>query len=105
MMENFRTSPPVSINNSKVITIKDYKLQKETNMSDLSVKPIDLPKSDVLQFFTEDGSKITVRPSGTEPKIKFYFGIKTLMHDVADFEKTETECKDKIEKIKVDLAL
>jgi phosphoglucomutase len=59
----------------------------------------------VLQFFTEDGSKITVRPSGTEPKIKFYFGIKADLKNVSDFEKTEAECKERIEKIIVDLAL
>ncbi len=105
MMADFRSNPPQSINHSKVITIKDYQLQKEINMSDRSEKAIKMPQSDVLQFFTEDGSKITVRPSGTEPKIKFYFGIKAELKDVADFEKTEAECRDKIEKIKLDLAL
>ena len=105
MMENLRANPPKVINDSKVTLIKDYKLQKEFNTLYLTTKPIDLPKSDVLQFFTEDGSKITVRPSGTEPKIKFYFGIKAQLNNVADFEKTEQDCKDKIEKIKVALAL
>jgi phosphoglucomutase len=105
MMENFRFNSPKSINNSKVILIKDYLLLKEINMSDFSVKPINLPKSDVLQFFTEDGSKITVRPSGTEPKIKFYFGIKTQLGNVSDFKRTGKECQKKIERIKVGLAI
>ncbi|MEI6123925.1 MAG: phospho-sugar mutase [Bacteroidota bacterium] len=105
MMENFRNHPPTIINNSKVIAVKDYKLQKETNMLGKSTKPIDLPVSDVLQFFTDDGSKITIRPSGTEPKIKFYFGIKAELKTAADFENTEKICKEKIEAIKTDLAL
>jgi phosphoglucomutase len=105
MMEDFRSKPPKTINQSKVVMIKDYQLQKEMNVVDQSVKTIAMPKSDVLQFFTEDGSKITVRPSGTEPKIKFYFGIKAVLKYIADFEKTEAACKDRIEKIKVDLSL
>ena len=105
MMENFRTNPPKTIDNSKVIVVKDYKLQKNINMLNNTVSPIDLPKSDVLQFFTEDGSKITIRPSGTEPKIKFYFGIKSALKTAAEFEKTENRCKEKIEAIKTDLAL
>jgi len=105
MMEDFRSNPPQTINNSKVTTIKDYKLQKEILMADKSEKPIRLPKSDVLQFFTDDGSKITVRPSGTEPKIKFYFGIRAQLNNVAEFEKIEQQCKDKIESIKADLKL
>jgi phosphoglucomutase len=58
------------------VEIRDYKLQEAKNLLTGKVTPIALPKSDVLQFFTEGGSKITVRPSGTEPKIKFYFGMK-----------------------------
>lgn len=105
MMADFRSKPPKTINQSKVVMIKDYQLQKEMNMVDQSVKAIEMPKSDVLQFFTEDGSKITVRPSGTEPKIKFYFGIKAELKNIADFEITEAKCRDKIEKIKLDLSL
>jgi phosphoglucomutase len=105
MMADFRSKPPQTINHSKVITIKDYQLQKEINMVDQSVKAIKMPKSDVLQFFTEDGSKITVRPSGTEPKIKFYFGIKAELKNVSEFEQTEADCKEKIEQIKTDLSL
>ena len=72
MMTGFRTSPPATINGSEVTKVIDYKASTCTEKS--GVTSIDLPKSDVLQFFTADGTKITVRPSGTEPKIKFYFG-------------------------------
>jgi phosphoglucomutase len=59
----------------------------------------------VLQFFLEDGSKITVRPSGTEPKIKFYFGAKTILHHIEDYEKTNQFLSQKIEDIKHDMGL
>lgn len=105
MMDNFRSNPPKTINNSKVVLIKDYLLQQETDFSITEIKTIDLPKSDVLQFFTQDGSKITVRPSGTEPKIKFYFGIKTELKDISLFDETEEQSKDRINNIKADLGL
>lgn len=105
MMENFRQSPPQKINNSEVVAIKDYLLQEEYSLPTSAITPIDLPKSDVLQFFTKDGSKITVRPSGTEPKIKFYFGLKTGFSDISLFEDTEAACKEKINNIKADLGL
>ncbi len=105
MMNNFRINPPKAINNSIVIAIKDYKLQKNINTVNGNVANIELPKSDVLQFFTADGSKITIRPSGTEPKIKFYFGIKAHLKDVSKFKETESACKQKIDAIIEDLAL
>ena len=76
MMERLRNTPPTDIEGDKVVEIRDYKLQQAKDLQTGKVTPIALPKSDVLQFFTESGSKITVRPSGTEPKIKFYFGMK-----------------------------
>jgi len=105
MMQNFRNEPPLIINNSKVILIKDYLHQQEINTVTGDKKPIELPKSDVLQYFTGDGSKITVRPSGTEPKIKFYFGIKSPMDGPESFAAVEKGCNDKIENIKKDLGL
>ncbi len=105
MMDDFRNSPPTYINNSKIITIKDYELQKEFNLNDNSEKVIELPKSNVLQFFTEDGSKISVRPSGTEPKIKFYFSVKDELKTVTDFENVNKQLGQKIDKIIVDLKL
>ncbi len=65
--------------------------------------PIDLPKSNVLQFFMEDGSKVTMRPSGTEPKIKFYFGVKGTLESTAQFEKRKKELQEQIDAIIRDL--
>ena len=76
MMERFRNTPPTEIEGEKIVEIRNYKLQEAKDLITGKVTPIALPKSDVLQFFTEGGSKITVRPSGTEPKIKFYFSMK-----------------------------
>ncbi len=76
MMARFRNTPPTEIAGSKVIEIRDYKAQQARNMCDNTTSALQLPKSDVLQFFTADGTKVSVRPSGTEPKIKFYFSVK-----------------------------
>ena len=77
MMKKFRKQPPEYLAEIKIVEIKDYKTGISFNTVNKEEKNIDLPKSDVIQWFLEDGSKITVRPSGTEPKIKFYFGMKT----------------------------
>jgi phosphoglucomutase len=97
MMVDYRSNPPKEINGIKVVTIKDYLLQKEKNILTGETKSIELPKSDVLQFFLEGGSKITVRPSGTEPKIKFYFGVKGLLPDKAKFDEVNQEMRKKLE--------
>ena len=76
LMAKFRTTPPTEIDGEKVVEIRDYKASEAKDLLTDKVTAINLPKSDVLQFFTESGSKITVRPSGTEPKIKFYFSMK-----------------------------
>ena len=76
MMAKFRNTPPTDIVGEKVVEIRDYKTLEAKDLLTGKVTPIDLPKSDVLQFFTETGSKISIRPSGTEPKIKFYFSMK-----------------------------
>ena len=96
MMENYRTTPPKEINGIKVVKVKDYKSGKETDLISGGQKDIDLPKSDVLQFFLEGGSKITVRPSGTEPKIKFYFGVKGKLENKADFEKVNSSMREEL---------
>ncbi|KAF5036398.1 Phosphoglucomutase [anaerobic digester metagenome] len=75
MMKAFRGNPPKEICGSPVTMIRDYKLRVSRSMETGSESAIELPISDVLQFFTKDGSKVTVRPSGTEPKIKFYFSV------------------------------
>ena len=96
MMFKFRNEPPKEILGSRIIEIKDYKssICKDVNLGIETI--INLPKSDVLQFFTEDGTKISIRPSGTEPKIKFYFGIKAKLNDIADFEVVNNKLNDKI---------
>lgn len=105
MMQDYRNNPPKTINGIKVVLIKDYKFQKETNLLTGTETPIDLPKSDVLQFFLESGSKITVRPSGTEPKIKFYFGVKGKLQDKSDFEKVNREMADQLQEIITSMGL
>ena len=88
MMENYRNNPPQSINGERIVKIKDYKSSQEKNPIDNTIVKIDLPSSDVLQFFLEDESIITVRPSGTEPKIKFYFSVKTTLNSPEEIDKT-----------------
>jgi phosphoglucomutase len=99
MMDNFRKHPPKSINDSQVVAIMDYEYQKSKNMLTGLVSHIDLPKSNVLQFVLQDGSKITARPSGTEPKIKFYFGVKAPLESKEAFADTERLLNDKIKHI------
>ena len=105
MMADYRNNPPLNINGSKVIMIKDYKLQSSVDYLKNTTEKIDLPKSNVLQFFTEDGSKITVRPSGTEPKIKFYFGVKDQLPSKDEFETVNKKLEAKIKTIIADLKL
>lgn len=76
MMARFRETPPTEIAGEKVVEVRDYKTMESKDVLNGKVTAINLPKSDVLQFFTENGSKISIRPSGTEPKIKFYFSMK-----------------------------
>jgi phosphoglucomutase len=75
MMEKFRGNPPAEINGSRVSRLLDYKILEEKNLLDGSTSTLEFPSSDVLQFYLEDGSKVSVRPSGTEPKIKFYISV------------------------------
>jgi phosphoglucomutase len=105
MMDNYRSNPPKEIAGSKVAFVKDYQLQKSTNLLNGQVEPITLPKSDVLQFFLEDGSKISVRPSGTEPKIKFYFSIKAVLSSLDKFRETDASLEKKVEDIITDMGL
>jgi phosphoglucomutase len=87
MMAGYRANPPKEINGSQVVTLFDYQTQETKNLLNGTIERIDLPKSNVLQFLLEDGSLISVRPSGTEPKIKFYFGVKTDLKMRDDFRK------------------
>ena len=99
MMVGYRSNPPKTINGQKVAMIKDYKESVEKDFLKNTNTHINLPKSDVLQFFLDDGSKITVRPSGTEPKIKFYFGVKAELANTSKFEETNKILDEKIKGI------
>lgn len=105
MMERFRNNPPVSLGGSKVVTLKDYGLRKETDIISANITEIELPKSDVLQFVTEDGCIISARPSGTEPKIKFYCSVNAPLISKADFEKVNAALEAKVDQIMSDLAV
>ncbi len=93
------------MNDSKLVIVKDYLSGIEKNLETGNEKKINLPTSNVLQFFTEDGSKISVRPSGTEPKIKFYFGVKAPLAKVDEFEQVNDFLEKRIEGIKKDLGI
>lgn len=105
MMAGYRDNPPKSINNSRVVKIDDYSNLTSTDTTTGIKSRIDLQKSNVLQFFLEDGSKISVRPSGTEPKIKFYFSAKTPLKDKKSFETTWKLLNERIENMITDLGL
>lgn len=99
MMQQYRENPPKEIAGSKVKELLDYDLQTRKNLITGESGKINLPKSNVLQFITEDGSKISARPSGTEPKIKFYFSVNAPLKDEADFDKMQKNLEEKIENI------
>jgi phosphoglucomutase len=105
MMQNFRLNPPASINGSPVTQLLDYQLQIGTNLQTKEAWDIKLPKSNVLQFVTEDGSKISARPSGTEPKIKFYFSVNERLDSPANFDTVHASLDRKIESIIKDMKL
>lgn len=99
MMDRFRNNPPTTLAGSKVEELLDYEKRVKTNLLTNAQSPIELPKSNVLQFLTEDGSKISARPSGTEPKIKFYFSVNAQLDTAENYEKIEAQLKGKIDMI------
>lgn len=103
MMEAYRSNPPQSLGGSQVSAIKDYLSGEETDLSDGSKIKIDLPSSNVLQFITEDDSIVSARPSGTEPKIKFYCSVNAPVANKGDYETVSAGLKAKIDKIMTDL--
>ena len=105
MMETYRNNPPKTIDGVAVEKLLDYELQMGTNLADGSTFKIDLPKSNVLQFTLTDGTKISARPSGTEPKIKFYFSVNTPLVNPADFDAKEKMLDEKIERIGKEMGL
>jgi phosphoglucomutase len=105
MMETFRNNPPAELGGSKVITLKDYEKSVETDLTTNTTKPIELPTSDVLQFITADGSIISARPSGTEPKIKFYCSVNGKLASKEAYAETDKILDDKINTIMKDLGV
>ena len=105
MMDGYRKNPPVAIAGAQVTTLLDYQLQKGTNLVTGETWTIELPKSNVLQFITADGTKISARPSGTEPKIKFYFSVNTQLKQKEDFDAVDASLKAKIHQIIADMQL
>ncbi len=98
-MQNYRQNPPKEVDNVKIKETRDYSVSEAKNLSTGETRKLDLPVSDVLQFITEDGSKITMRPSGTEPKIKYYFSVKTNLENPGDYKVVSDQLDKKIEGI------
>ena len=106
MMSNFRTNPPKEIAGSPVKMIKDYQTLKMTDVKSGEVTDLVMPAtSNVLQFYTEDGTKISVRPSGTEPKIKFYIEVRGEMKSRADYDAAEAAANLKIEAVRASMGV
>jgi len=105
MMEGYRNNPPATINGVEVIELLDYELRTAKNLRTGSASDIKLPKSNVLQFILSDGTKISARPSGTEPKIKFYFSVNSKLSDAADYDKVSAELDQRIKDIISDMKL
>jgi phosphoglucomutase len=105
MMEQYRSAPPSTLGGVKVVGLYDYEKKEAKDLNNGQVCSIDLPKSNVLQFVLEDGSKVSVRPSGTEPKIKFYFSVQGKLEKASDFDHSWKQAGDKIDAILRDLGL
>ena len=105
MMVDCRANPPKEILGSPVVKINDIQTLESFDVRTGKKTHLEQDKSNVLQWYTEDGTRVCVRPSGTEPKIKFYFGVKAALPSVADYEKVRAELNDKIEWIKKELKL
>ena len=106
MMENFRNNPPTELGGSKVVCIKDFKTLKQTCVKCGEVTDIDMPAtSNVLQYFTEDGTKVSVRPSGTEPKIKFYCEVPAEMKTREDYAAANAAADEKLKLVCKDLGI
>ncbi len=100
LMDNYRNNPPEMINNIPAVKILDYQSSKIKNLKTNSIDSIDLPKSNVLQFILEDNTKITIRPSGTEPKIKYYFAIVKKNTNNESFEQMWAKLLSEMEELK-----
>ena len=104
-MFNFRNDPPKKINGQKVITIDDYLNSTSKSLINSQINKLNLPKSDVISYRLIDNTKISIRPSGTEPKIKFYFSVSSDKLINNDWELTENQLDNRINSIIKDLDL
>jgi phosphoglucomutase len=106
IMSDFRSNPPKKIAGSKVKIVKDYQSLIQTNLLTGEKNPLDMPAtSNVLQFFTEDGAKISIRPSGTEPKIKFYIEVRGNMNSRADYQQADQLAEAKVKAVMKSLGI
>ena len=106
MMVNFRNHPPKQLAGSELVVIEDYEILIEKNLITGGDKPIKQKiTANVLQFFTKDGSKVSVRPSGTEPKIKFYIEVKDILKSRAQYYEVDAKTNDKVDQVMKDLGL
>ncbi len=105
MMSDYRSDPPRSLRGSPIVVIKDYLNGEALDLANGSKTPIDMERSNVLQFTTADSTVVSIRPSGTEPKIKFYFGVRAELNDTARFGEVQAELDGKIESIKKEMGL
>jgi phosphoglucomutase len=105
MMDDYRANTPTELGGNKVIMLKDYKTSTSKDMRTGELVKIELPSSNVLQFFTEDGSIISARPSGTEPKIKFYCSVKSELSNKEAFKSTATQLDNKLASMMKDLGI
>jgi phosphoglucomutase len=102
-MESFRSNPPAELGGESVIELRDYKSQTSTNLTDGTTQSIDLPSSNVIQMITANGSIVTARPSGTEPKIKFYFSVrmaKSTLAAASSYDDAMRDLDDQIQSLK-----
>jgi len=105
MMADYRSNPPITLGGSKVVALKDYQTQEEKNLITGEITSIDLPKANVLQFVTEDGGIVSARPSGTEPKIKFYCSVNTELESTDKYHETAASLDFVIDAILKDLGV
>ena len=106
MMSDFRNNPVKALAGSKVVLVKDFQEQTAWDLvKDEKAEMTDIPKSNVLIYYTEDGTKVAIRPSGTEPKIKFYFSVKSNISSESEYAGQVDKLNHKIEQIKKDLSL
>lgn len=103
MMSEFRSNPPKSFVGSEVIRINDYQTSISKDLQTGEIKKMEIPSSNVLIFYTHDGSKIAARPSGTEPKIKFYFSVKSELDELKDYEIVKEKLIKKLDYLKIEL--